>query len=647
MYRIYKNILTLLLLLSVISLNGQERRVKFAYFADTHIALGSNRVEILESCIEDLNKQNDIEFAVFAGDITEFGSDKEIALAKSIIDELNIPSYVFAGNHDAKWSESGCNTFAKVMGYEYKEWECGGIKFLGCNSGPNMRMAPALIPRETIVWLDSIAKAIPAEQPVIFVNHYPQDSTVLNYFQVVDILKQTNIQLIMGGHYHNNMKMNYSGIPGMIGRAPDPNNKRETGYNIVTIENGQITIQEKYINKPPKSAWFTLAMSEKPRFNEGPVTPKSAPDGNDYQALNDYYSIPDDFVWMTFDKNENAPEIKALWRVHDDSDVGCGASIHKNYVVYANTAGDIKALNAKSGELIWKYSTGNKIFSTPAIASNRVIVGCSDGNIYCLSLKKGELLWKYKCDKSVLGAPTIYKGVAYIGSSDGEFRALDIKSGTLKWRFNQVKGFVESKPFVDDTQVVFGDWANTLYSLDTKSGKLQWKWNVKGSRMFSPAAVYPVKANGKIFIVTPTRHMYVIDAATGAELYKTEGGRESIGISDDLQTVYVKTMFNTLQSWSTVGNTPNQNWEINTGLEYDIAPTPSVYCTFDKDDPWILVPTDKGVFFSFDADDADFNFKYKVGVALVNSIVPCSDNRLLISTMEGVITMLQYTPQED
>src|SRR5574344_1174906 len=241
-----RTILSLSLLLLVFAATAQTSPVKFAYIADTHLCADSPRNGELEKCINDINtKQKDVQFVIFGGDITEFGADGEIALAKSIIDKLSIPYYIVAGNHDAKWSESGCNTFAKVFGYENFEFEAGGIKFLGTNSGPNMRMAPALLPHESMVWLDSIAKVIPKEQPVIFINHYPQDTSMLNYFQVVNTLKQTNIQLIIGGHWHRNTILNYLDIPGILGRSPAAYKKTGVGYNLITIQNGTISVQER------------------------------------------------------------------------------------------------------------------------------------------------------------------------------------------------------------------------------------------------------------------------------------------------------------------------------------------------------------------------------------------------------------------
>ena len=162
--------------------------------------------------------------------------------------------------------------------------------------------------------------------------------------------------------------------------------------------------------------------------------------------------------------------MQEIWRSQDEGDIGCGVVKEGNYVLYANEAGIVKALDARTGREVWRFATEGKVFSTPAIWKRRVIIGSSDGCIYCLSLKNGKLRWRYRCEKSVLASPVIQDGIAYVGSSDHVFRALKVRNGKLLWSRDGIAGFVECKPYIDREQLVFGDWANTLYSLDPKTG---------------------------------------------------------------------------------------------------------------------------------------------------------------------------------
>lgn len=612
-----KKFLVFIALFSASVLLSGQNKGQFAYLADTHIAEGAASIEELEACIKDINSNPDISFSILAGDITEFGSDREIRLAKSIIDKLEKPYYIVAGNHDSKWSESGCNTFEKVFGYGHFEFEAFGIKFVGTNSGPNMRMAPALVPRESIVLLDSLVHATPAHTPLIFVNHFPQDTSVLNYFQVLDILKGSNIQLIMGGHWHNNVTLDYEGIPGMLGRSSQAKGRKGPGYNIVTVDNGRLSICEKVVGMEPFEPWYNITFTEALPFNRRHEVYGDRPD----------YSI-----------NNNYPNVQQIWTLQENGDIGSGAVCVEDNVVYTTTQGYVKCVSLDSGEQKWSVKLGGKVYSTPAVYKKYVVVGCADNIIYCMDLKTGREIWKHYCDKSVLASPTIFEDVVYIGASDGRFRALDLKNGHMVWNYPEVKGFVESKAYVDESQVVFGDWANTLYSLDTRTGKLKWSWKTKGSRMYSPAAVWPVKSQNRLYIVTPERKTYSIEASSGSTMWIHRGGRESVGISELGDKVFVKTMKDTVFCFSnSTSMTPEVLWASDTEIGYDIAPTP-----ITSREGTVFIPTDKGSIVALNENTGEVKWRHKLSFALINYILPLEENRILVTTMDGKVSLIKY-----
>lgn len=637
-----KRILVLFFLLAAVGLSAQNsvnKPFSFAYLSDIHIAEGTSRIDDAITCVNDINSLPQIKFVIIAGDITEFGADEEIQTAKNIFDKLKVPYYIVAGNHDAKWSESGCNTFVKVFGYEGFNFDYGGIKFIGCNSGPNMRMAPALVPRETIVWLDSLSRKIDPTQPVFFVNHYPMDTSVLNYTQVLDKLKSINTQFILNGHWHQDRAMVYEGIPAAIGRSTQRAGKDGPGYNIITVNGSLVTMQERVADiikddksqkrAVTKSPWLMLRISNGAPYNTDIHYPRP-----DYSCNNEY------------------PNVKTVWRIEERADIGAGAVESNSNVIYTTTAGNVVCIDGKNGQQRWNVKLGGKIFSTPAVSGNIVVVGCTDNYIYGLDIFNGDKKWSYKCGKSVMGAVNICKGVAYIGASDHTFRAINVKTGKLLWENREVKGFIEAKAFVDNEQVVVGDWANRLYSFNTKNGKTQWIWQNKGSRMFSPAAVWPVKANGRIFFVTPERYSYAVDAKTGKQLFREYGGRESIGLSPDKSTYYVKVMKDSVFAFSTLQIVkdkegvahPKSVWRVSADFHYEIAPTPMVSTPKGgKDGKGLLfVPTDKGNIVALNLTDGSIAWRHKVSFALINSILPLPDNKLLVCTMDGIVTLLQY-----
>jgi len=614
--------------------------VRFAYLADLHISDVATNVEDLEISVKDINSLKGIDFVILAGDITEFGSDEEILLAKSIVDKLTIPYYIVAGNHDSKWSESGCNTFSKVFGYEHFNFNFNGIQFIGTNSGPNMRMAPALVPRESIVWLDSVTRALPRHIPVVFINHYPLDEGMLNYKIVIEMLKRINTQVAMCGHGHSNRVFNYDGIPGIMGRSNLRAKSTHPAYNIVTITTDTITYAVR-----------SNSHTHKP-WHKQPVQPWQGSWGNAGNQLDNKSAT-----------NRQGPQAKAVWTYQDDSDIGSAAAFGFNMVFISNTAGVVKALDAADGSVKWSFKTDGKIFSSPELCEKTglLVVGSSDNYIYCLNAKTGKLKWKVEAAKSVLGSPTIYKGIVYIGASDNTFRAIDLASGQMLWVYPRIKGFIEAKPWADDQGVYIGDWANQLYAFEPKNGTLQWVWTNRKGRGLSAAAVWPVKANGKIFVVTPERRSHAIDAKTGKELWSARGGRESIGLSPDGSTVYIKTMQDTVLAFSTkeytpaaaqtASPTPTANsaaaptpagkpvllWASHTGYGYEIGPSPITTA-----DDLVFVPTDKGNIFVLNAADGTVAWTYRFSIALINYIRPIGNRTILVTSMDGKVGVIKY-----
>ena len=613
------------------SLSAQEDVVRFAYMTDLHYP--SNPASI-RACVSSINAQDSLDFVIIGGDLTDFGADEEIAEVKEILDGFTLPYYVVAGNHDAKWSESGCNTFRKVFGYEDFEFEAGGWRFLGCNCGPDMRMAPALLPQESMEWL----RGLEGGQKSVFINHYPQDTSVLNYFDVTRELKRAGVRFCIGGHWHVNTLLNYDGIPAVLGRSSLPSGNFP-GYNIFRFAGDTVSVSEirvysdsSYVRFP---AWYTRELTE-------------VKDTTSY----DSDGIAENYPWLRYDVNARYPQVQEVWKKQDVSNVVAGFARRGSTAYYTTASGCLRAVSLKDGSLKWSREFPGKIFSTPAVSGKTVVFGCTDGNVYAVSASTGKIKWSYKAAKSVLASPVILDGKVFVGSSDGVFRALSLSDGSLVWAFDGVEGFVECRPYVDETQVVFGTWANRLYSLDTQTGALQWVWKcAKPSRMYSPAATYPVKAAGRIFVAVPDRRVYAIDAATGKQLFYVSGGREAIGLSGDGSTVYAKNMAHhsiafasdvPLSYVNADGELPQSclKWNVENGMGYEISPTEIL-----EKDGVVYFPSDKGNLFALSAADGSVQWIHKIALALINpmDIWTASDGStfILASTMDGVITLLK------
>ncbi len=609
--------LIFLFLYFLLIIQAQAQTFRFAHVTDTHVG-GSTGAEDLLRTVADINQQTDIEFVILSGDVTEFGSEEELLEAKSIISKLVKPCYVTPGNHDSKWSESGNNDFVRIFGAEGYSFEKNGFLFVGTASGPNMRMAPGLVPREQMVFLDSILTNMKdPDQPIIFVNHYPLDESLSNWYEVIDLLKTRNIQVSLLGHGHSNKLFNFEGIHGVMGRSNLRAKNEIGGYNIVTVTSDTIFYAERTPGLQTKSVWIKVPIGLKQFNQEATKWPR-----------------PD------FSFNARYPKIKVEWQFQDKSDIGTGIAISGKTAVYANATGEIVAADNNTGKTIWRFQTSGKIYSTPDISGKLVVCASTDQNIYCLNLKTGQQVWKFSTKRPIVASPVIDSETVYIGSSEGIFRAIDLKSGQLKWQFDQVKNFVESKSLIYEGVVYFGSWGNTFYALDQQSGKLLWKREKYSNRMLSPAAVWPVAAAGKVFIVAPDQRMTALDAKTGTEVWDSGKYtcRESIGISMDGKLVYIKNMKEgNFLAFSTSANEQTLAWECEAGLGYEIAPSP-----ITENKKLIFVPTTSGTVVAIDKKTHQVAWKYKLSNALINAIQPVGENRVLVTVLDGRVACLEF-----
>lgn len=606
----------LLFLLFLLPLNLFSQTFKFAQVTDTHVG-GATGADDLRRTVLDLNQQQGIDFVILSGDVTEFGSDEELALAKQILDSLNLPLYVIPGNHDSNWSESGANSFRKVFAAETFFFEHNGVQFIGTTSGPNMRMSPGQIPRENLVWMDSIFKAHPDQQkPLIAINHYPLDSSLNNWYENIDRIKTKNVQLALCGHGHINKLYDWEGIPGVMARSNLRAKEEVGGYNIITVSSDSVFFQVRRPLSITEDYWLKLPLERvSPDAAQGVKRPNYALNANS--------------------------QAKVLWEYEDHGDIGAGITADKNMMYTANTVGEVYALDLKTGKKKWAFKTAGKVYSTPAVHKGVVIVGSSDHFIYGINAKTGKELWKLQADKAVLGSPAVKNGKAYIGASDGIFRCIDVKTGKLIWSFNEVQGYVSTLPTLADNKVIFGSWKNGFYALDQMTGQLVWKWdNGHSNRMFSAAACYPVVENNRVFIVAPDRFMTAIDLKTGQTIWREKKDeyrvRESMGISKDRKLVLAKTMDGELIGVPVTADKMDVNWKAEIKLPYELAPT-AIY----TNSKYIFVPSDKGLLSAVEPKTGKTAWQYKISNGMINPPLVLKD-RVVVSTMDGKIVMLTY-----
>ena len=602
---------------------AQQAVFRFAQLTDIHLSPNNpNPTEDLLRSIAQINATDSIDFVLVTGDIAEEGDRTTMEKVKSCLDLLKVKYYVVLGNHETKWSDSGCTAFGEIFGGERFEFEHKGFLFLGFNSGPLMRMAYGHVVPQDIRWMTETMNRYNAgnsrpDKPVILVTHYPMtEGDVDNWYEVTDAVRPYNIRLFIGGHYHRDRDLRYDGIPGILMRSNLRDKDEKPGYGIYEITEDSILVYTQRIGEP-KRQWAAFSLTDSYYDRNGKAE-----------------KYPD------FSVNKEYAQVQEQWIVQTGAGIYCSPAVEKDKVFVGDDLGRLTAYALKNGKKLWSFQSGKRIVGTPAVSEGIVVFGSADCKIYGLDAQNGNLLWTVEAAKPVLGAVTIENGIAYIGASDHTFRAVNIRTGEVKWAFAGVRGYIETRPLVTDNKVIFGAWDNTLYALNKADGKELWKWTGGLTRMhFSPAAVWPVAADGKVFITDPQRAMTAIDIETGNTVWRTFQSmvRETIGLSEDKERIYSKTMNDSIVCYSTKGNQPHKLWASNVGFGYEHAPSMQV-----EKNGVVFGSTKEGLIFALEATTGKVLWKHKTGNSLISTVVPLDNNRVLFTATSGETGMLKF-----
>jgi outer membrane protein assembly factor BamB/predicted phosphohydrolase len=560
---------------------------------------------------------DDVAFTIVSGDIAETGKRTDLQHAKSILDSLKKPYHIIPGNHDTKWSESGCTEFSQLWGDDKFVFEYAGYRFIGLNSGPPMRMGDGHFAPEDLRWVDSVLHHLPNKmQPLVLITHYPLDPSLDNWYELLDCAKRYNTKIILVGHGHGNRGYSFEGIPAVMGRSTLRASHSVGGYTIGDIACDSIFFCERTTGVETKPVWHAVGLERK-----------------DYLADTTKFERPD------FSINRKYPNVKVKWQVETGFTIASTAAVWEDYVIVGNSSGMVYCLGLSDGTKKWTFRTGNTVYSTPDVSDGKTVFGSSDGNIYCLDILDGKLLWQLSTDAPVVSAPRISEGVVFVGGSDGKFRAINVNTGDIVWEFNGLGGFVETRPLVYEQKVIFGAWDTYLYALNTMDGSLVWKWsNDKPGILYSPAACWPVASDGKVFIVAPDRFMTSIDAETGKNVWRTNlyQVREAIGISEGQSRIYARCMTDTLLAFTSSSSSPQLDWSTPCGYGYDIDPSMPI-----EKNGVVFFSTKNGLVIAVDARTGSVKWLYRTGVALVNTVTPLDSNQVVVTTMDGKVMMIE------
>jgi outer membrane protein assembly factor BamB len=242
-----------------------------------------------------------------------------------------------------------------------------------------------------------------------------------------------------------------------------------------------------------------------------------------------------DGVITAFDKNTGA----RVWSLENDATMtkdmrpsafGGGVSFEAGKLYATNGVGEVKALNAETGEVLWKVKPAGPLRGSPTIAFGQLFVMTQDNQIISLNINDGSLVWDESGSNTQSGvfgvaAPSAGQGTIVAGYSSGELSAYRYENGRTLWsdalartNISTTVGTItdiDADPIIDSGRVYALGQGGRMAAYELVTGQRIWELNLAGIST-------PAIAGEWIFTLTDDARLLAIARSSGRVRWITQ-----------------------------------------------------------------------------------------------------------------------------
>lgn len=235
-------------------------------------------------------------------------------------------------------------------------------------------------------------------------------------------------------------------------------------------------------------------------------------------------------------------QVRIKWQFKADSSMNSALEVTDEYIISGSNSGTIYCIRRDSGEPLWSAGIENielnsfRQFSKPFISGDSVFIGCANSSVIQLDMISGFITAHYETDDWVRSKPLIIDDILYVASMKGTVSLFNtVKKDGKPYLVKQVSTHALFSDLETDGKRIYVIDSDLYLSVFDAAMNLLWRTSVvdsyeyAGNRIFTDqiagGAYYqskPTAVDGKVFIGTPSRFIYAVNAFTGREIWKSE-----------------------------------------------------------------------------------------------------------------------------
>jgi eukaryotic-like serine/threonine-protein kinase len=231
-----------------------------------------------------------------------------------------------------------------------------------------------------------------------------------------------------------------------------------------------------------------------------------------------------------------------IWKFETNARISSSPAVYDGKVYVGPDDGTVYCLDAYNGSLVWSTGAGGfvpaffaaavNLRSSPTVVDGKVYVGALDTKVYCLDAETGDINWAFKTEGYITSSPAVVDGTVYVTSQEptsGGLYKLDASNGNLIRRialpyFLASRGTdMHSSPTVAEGMIFAASNKQAYHGINATTGNVIWTFRDEEADAFIIAS--PVYHDGKVFLVDQF-FIVAVDALTGDYLWQVFLGTE-------------------------------------------------------------------------------------------------------------------------